>query len=61
MHILGAVDRKGNVPVEEVHGKKKTLKDERNDKRKSTAGKEFNWSMLYMNVSFVSTVRFVVD
>ncbi|KAA1466873.1 hypothetical protein DENSPDRAFT_831780 [Dentipellis sp. KUC8613] len=49
LHILGAVDRKGNVAVEEVNNKKKTLKDERNDKRKSMAGKEFNWSMLYMN------------
>ncbi|TFY56626.1 hypothetical protein EVG20_g8855 [Dentipellis fragilis] len=43
-----ALDKKQRR-VEEVNGKKKTLKDERNDKRKSTAGKEFNWSMLYMN------------
>ena len=29
---------------------KKSLKDERNAKRKAAAGREFNWSMLYMNV-----------
>ena len=36
---------------EESEGKKKTLKDERNEKKKATAGRDFNWSMLYMNVS----------
>ncbi|KZV72311.1 hypothetical protein PENSPDRAFT_576375 [Peniophora sp. CONT] len=49
LHILGAVDRHGNLAVESADGKKKTLKDERDDKRKSGAAKEFNWSMLYMN------------
>ena len=29
---------------------KKSLKDERNAKRKAVAGREFNWGMLYMNV-----------
>jgi multiple RNA-binding domain-containing protein 1 len=53
LHILGAVDRKGKFQVEEIDGaKKKSLKDDRNAKRKSTASKEFNWSMLYMNVRF---------
>jgi len=50
LHILGAVDRKGKFEVEEVEGgKKKSLKSERDAKRKSTAGKGFNWGMLYMN------------
>lgn len=49
LHILAAVDRKGRIQVGESEAKK-TLKDERNLKRKATAGKEFNWSMLYMNV-----------
>lgn len=50
LHILPAVDRKGNIQIEEGGGRKKTVKDERNQNRKSAAGKEFNWSMLYMNV-----------
>lgn len=29
---------------------KKTVKNEKSAKRKAMAGKEFNWSMLYMNV-----------
>lgn len=50
VHILGAVDRKGQARVEEGEGKKRTVKDEKDAKRKAMAGKEFNWSMLYMNV-----------
>ena len=50
LHILGAVDRRGNADVE-GEGKKKTVKGEIQAKRKAMAGKEFNWSMLYMNVS----------
>lgn len=50
LHILAAVDRKGKVEVEDGDGRKKTLKEEKNQKRKANAGKEFNWSMLYMNV-----------
>ena len=49
LHILPAVDRKGKVEVEEV-GKKRTVKGDRDTQRKAMAGKEFNWSMLYMNV-----------
>lgn len=56
LHILGAVDRKGNIAVEEGEGKKKSLKGERNEQKKAAAGKEFNWSMLYMNVSSLSLV-----
>lgn len=52
LHILAAVDRKGAYQVEEAEGKKRTLKDEKNAKRKATASKDFNWSMLYMNVCF---------
>lgn len=37
--------------AEEGDGKKKTVKDEREGKRKAMAGREFNWGMLYMNVS----------
>lgn len=49
LHVLAAVDRKGKVRVEEREGKK-SLKDEKENKRKAVAGREFNWSMLYMNV-----------
>ena len=48
--MLAAVDRKGKVRVEEGEGKKKTVKDEKEGKRKAMAGREFNWGMLYMNV-----------
>ncbi|KAI0344215.1 RNA-binding domain-containing protein [Trametopsis cervina] len=49
LHILPAVDRKGKVSVEDGSGKPKTVKEEKDAKRKSMAGKEFNWAMLYMN------------
>lgn len=48
LHVLPAVDRKGKVTTEEV-GKKKSLKEEREAKKKAAAGKDFNWGMLYMN------------
>jgi RNA recognition motif-containing protein len=62
LHILGAVHRKGNVQVEEGDGRKRTIKEEKLAKRKAMAGKEFNWSMLYMNVRptifiFISSVH----
>lgn len=50
MHILAAVDRRNKYEVEEGEGRKKSLKEDRQAKKKSAAGKEFNWSMLYMNV-----------
>jgi RNA recognition motif-containing protein len=50
LHIIPAVDRKGKFEVVDGEGKKKTLKDERSSRRKATASREFNWSMLYMNV-----------
>jgi multiple RNA-binding domain-containing protein 1 len=51
VHILAAVDRKTKFEVEEAEGRKKTVKGEKNSQRRAAAGKEFNWSMLYMNVS----------
>ncbi|KAE9390532.1 RNA-binding domain-containing protein [Gymnopus androsaceus JB14] len=55
VHILPAVDRKGKFQVEEGEGAKRSVKDEKNAKRKSMAGKEFNWSMLYMNSDAVAS------
>ncbi|ESK91484.1 pre-rrna processing protein [Moniliophthora roreri MCA 2997] len=53
LHILGAVDRKGNASVEDP--KKRTVKEEKAAKRKAMAGKDFNWSMLYMNSDAVAS------
>lgn len=49
LHILPAVDRKGKLEGMEEAGTK-SLKDARHAKRKAVAGRDFNWSMLYMNV-----------
>ncbi|KAI0350955.1 hypothetical protein OH77DRAFT_1488172 [Trametes cingulata] len=49
LHILPALDRKGKEAGAEGEGKKRTLKQDREAKRKAMAGKEFNWAMLYMN------------
>ncbi len=58
IHILAAVDRKPKFEVEEGEGRKKTVKGEKNAQRKAVAGKEFNWSMLYMNVRLcISSAR----
>lgn len=54
LHILPAVDRRGNISVEQA-GKPKTVKEEKDAKRKAMAGKEFNWAMLYMNVCTLSS------
>lgn len=56
LHVLAAVDRKGKLPMEEGEGRKKTVKDEKDGKRKAMAGKEFNWAMLYMNVRYPYTI-----
>ena len=62
LHILPAVDRKGKREEGEGDAKKKSLKQERDNKRKATAGKEFNWAMLYMNVRSQSIyISFEVD
>ncbi|RXW17359.1 hypothetical protein EST38_g8495 [Candolleomyces aberdarensis] len=59
LHILGAVDRRGgpNADLEGAEGKTKrvTVKGEKEVKRKAAAGKEFNWSMLYMNSDAVAS------
>ncbi|KAJ3876729.1 hypothetical protein F5051DRAFT_466760 [Lentinula edodes] len=55
VHILPAVDRKGKFEVKEGEGAKRSVKDENNAQRKATAGKEFNWSMLYMNSDAVAS------
>ncbi|KAJ6560260.1 hypothetical protein B0H19DRAFT_945470 [Mycena capillaripes] len=55
IHILAAVDRKPKFEVEEGEGRKKTVKGEKNAQRKAAAGKEFNWSMLYMNSDAVAS------
>ncbi|OAX43051.1 hypothetical protein K503DRAFT_232040 [Rhizopogon vinicolor AM-OR11-026] len=55
LHIIPAIDRKGKFEVEDGEGKKKSLKDERNSRRKAMAGREFNRSMLYMNSDAVAS------
>lgn len=60
LHVLPAVDRRGKPEVVDGDEKKKTLKEERDAKRKGIAGKEFNWAMLYMNVrSQLNTVKLI--
>jgi multiple RNA-binding domain-containing protein 1 len=55
LHIIGAVDRNNNAVTSDHNPK--SLKGQRSEKRRATAGKEFNWGMLYMNVSI--TVRVI--
>ncbi|KAF9447641.1 RNA-binding domain-containing protein [Macrolepiota fuliginosa MF-IS2] len=55
LHILPAQDRHGSYQVEEGEGRKKTVKEEKQAKRKAIAGKSFNWSMLYMNSDAVAS------
>jgi len=47
LHVVPAVSRRTKP---ELDGKK-SLKDQRLQKVKESANKDFNWSMLYMNVS----------
>lgn len=51
LHILPAAERNGANPKDsnDEFGKV-DVKGEREKQRRETAGKEFNWSMLYMNV-----------
>jgi multiple RNA-binding domain-containing protein 1 len=51
LHIIAAVDKQNNAVTTGGTSKPKTLKGQRDEKRKAAAGKEFNWSVLYMNVS----------
>ncbi|OSX56663.1 hypothetical protein POSPLADRAFT_1175052 [Postia placenta MAD-698-R-SB12] len=52
LHILPAVDRKTKA---EPENGKRSVKDEREAKRKAGAGREFNWAMLYMNSDAVAS------
>ena len=61
LHILAAVDRKGKFEVIEADAKKKSVKDEKDAKRKAMASKEFNWSMLYMNVGILYSKYIMYD
>ncbi|KAL6308826.1 hypothetical protein BKA93DRAFT_822110 [Sparassis latifolia] len=54
LHILPAVDRKAKIEGE-GDGIQKTVKEQRDAKRKAGAGKEFNWAMLYMNSDAVAS------
>ncbi|KAI9509908.1 hypothetical protein F5148DRAFT_1183792 [Russula earlei] len=49
LHIIGAVDRNNTAVTTDREGKSKSVKEQRSEKRKATAGKDFNWAMLYMN------------
>jgi multiple RNA-binding domain-containing protein 1 len=51
LHIMGAVDRNNSMVTTDGGGKPKPLKEQRGEKRRAAAGKEFNWGMLYMNMS----------
>lgn len=51
LHVIGAVDRNNSAATSDRGGNPKSLKEQRSEKRRTTAGKEFNWGMLYMNVS----------
>jgi multiple RNA-binding domain-containing protein 1 len=51
LHIIGAVDRNSSAATSDRGGNPKSLIDQRSEKRRATAGKEFNWGILYMNVS----------
>ncbi|KAI0276049.1 hypothetical protein BGY98DRAFT_1098401 [Russula aff. rugulosa BPL654] len=49
LHIIGAVDRNNSAATSDNGSNHKSLKGQRSEKRRATAGKEFNWGMLYMN------------
>ncbi|KAG8900514.1 Multiple RNA-binding domain-containing protein 1 [Tulasnella sp. 408] len=52
VHILPALDPPSAKPVgnaEDVSPPKKSLKETTVDRRKESAGRDFNWAMLYMN------------
>lgn len=51
VHILPALDKYDAKPLADGVEKKSSLKDTTAEKRKANATREFNWAMLYMNVS----------
>lgn len=61
LHILPAMDRKGKPEALDPGDKKLSIKDERKAKRKATAGREFNWSMLYMNVRQTNVLSWLLS
>lgn len=52
LHILPAVERDLGAKAIEF-GEKSNVKSEKEKKLKQASAKEFNWAMLYMNVSAV--------
>lgn len=52
LHVLPAVDRNPKTDTRDS-SKRATLKDEKMELKKGEAGKGFNWSSLYMNVSLL--------
>lgn len=61
LHILPAVDRNGKPEAPDAGDKKLSITDERKAKRKATAGREFNWSMLYMNVRQANVLSYCLS
>lgn len=60
LHVMPAVTRAGKEEADSRDSKgdqKKSLKKDREAQRKESAGREFNWGMLYMNVS-LTTIEF---
>lgn len=51
LHILPAVEREDSGAKGVEFGVKSTVKGDKERKRKEASSKEFNWAMLYMNVS----------
>jgi len=51
LHIIGAVNQNNSTATTDRAGNPKSLKEQRSEKRRAAAGKEFSWGMLYMNVS----------
>ncbi|KIY44859.1 hypothetical protein FISHEDRAFT_18891, partial [Fistulina hepatica ATCC 64428] len=55
LHILGAVDQRSKHVDAADNAKPRTVKDEKQAKRKTLASKSFNWAMLYMNSDAVAS------
>ncbi|KAG9037626.1 Multiple RNA-binding domain-containing protein 1 [Tulasnella sp. JGI-2019a] len=54
VHIIPAVEKAGSrIPAEDSQ-RRKSLKEVNSAKRVATAGKDFNWAMLYMNSDAVA-------
>ena len=56
LHVMPAITRAGKEEADarDSQGDKKmSLKKDREAQRKESAGREFNWGMLYMNVGLI--------